>query len=100
MRSGTKQGICFRLIKQAEHCMKHLKQLHVPHNVEKWLLTYYASLVVPEEHKYNANDMDADYNAYHYYGYGAGHADSIKEMKDQLEQQKEEIEKLKELIVA
>eukprot|EP01083_Nonionella_stella_P019941 55356_1 len=80
--------------------LKHLKHLHVPHNVEKWLLTYYQSLAIPDEHKYNDDAANlGDYNAYNYYGYGAGHAENIKELKDQLEQQKEEIEKLKELIL-
>lgn len=80
--------------------LRHLKNIPIPRNTRKWLLTYYSDLKVPEQHKYDDIDNDANYD-YNNYGYGWGYGDGeqIKDLKQQLEQQKEEIEKLKALIV-
>ena len=76
--------------------LRHLKHLCVPNNVNKWLLTYYDSLAVPEEHKHG--DVDSyNYDDYNYWAYDGN---KLKDLKDQLEAQKEGIERLKELILA
>eukprot|EP01084_Bolivina_argentea_P035050 64989_1 len=85
--------------------LKQLNYLPIPHNVKKWLLTYYPSLTIPQEHLFDNNNYNDnyDFDRYNMYdgwgGYDADHKAKINELKEQLEQQKEEIEKLKELIL-
>ena len=81
--------------------LKHLTGLQVPHNVEKWLLTYYDDLKAPSEHEADLGwNADYDYNAYGgWMGYDGNEADSIQALKGELQQQREEIEQLKQLIL-